>query len=59
MTPWPLLVVSKSLDAAIAAHIRVAMGESREATFELLDDIPLAPSGKHRTTLSLVPRGVP
>lgn len=41
---------------AIAAHVRAAMGENCEVTFEFVDEIPLAPSGKHRTTISLVPR---
>ena len=42
--------------ATIAAHIRSAMGENCRVTFEFLDEIPPAPSGKYRATLSLVPR---
>lgn len=53
--PAPLVARRADL-ARIAAHIRAGMGEDCDVTFEFLDALPLAPSGKHRTTLSLVPR---
>ncbi len=53
--PTPLLTRRDDL-ARIATHIRAGMGPECDVTFDLVDEIPLAPSGKHRTTLSLVPR---
>jgi phenylacetate-CoA ligase len=40
----------------IAAHIRAGMGDECTVTFDFVDEIPLGPSGKHRTTESRVLR---
>jgi phenylacetate-CoA ligase len=38
--------------AAVSAHIRRAMGDGCEVSFEFVDDIPRSASGKYRLTLS-------
>jgi len=40
----------------IEGHIRAAMGEACEVTFEFVEEIPPEPSGEYRATLSHVSR---
>jgi phenylacetate-CoA ligase len=42
--------------AAITAHLRETLDDRCEVSFEFLEDIPPEASGKHRATVSLVPR---
>jgi phenylacetate-CoA ligase len=53
--PDPLQTRRADLEA-IAAYLRAGLGEQCHVTFDFLGEIPCAPSGKHRTTISLVPR---
>jgi phenylacetate-CoA ligase len=54
--PDPLAAWREDL-ARVASHLSGAIGAPCDVSFEFLDEIPAAPSGKYRATLSLVDRG--
>ena len=48
--------ISEAIRKLLLDVNNTGMGDECDVTFDLVNEIPLAPSVKHRTTLSVVPR---